>query len=140
MARKSAASLAVVTPPAAIQGARLPPPAHLSKASQAVWREVVAASPVGFFGREAMPLLETLAHALSEHRRLTRFLEDAADLGELAKLSRLIDAHAARIAVASTKLRLSNQARFTPKDAGKQELSSINRMRMNYGLEPEDES
>lgn len=136
MPRKSAASLAIAPPPPSIPGARLEAPSHLSKAAQAVWREVVGACPSGFFDRASIPLLETLAHATAEHRRLTAWLADCADLNDIAKLSRLIDGHAARIAQASTRLRITNQSRYNPRQAGNaaQSLSPADRVRQNYGV------
>ncbi len=135
MPRKSAASLAIAPPPTAISGMRLPPPDHLTEAARAVWREIVGACPANFFDRAAVPLLETLAHSTAEHRRLTAWLADCSELADITKLSRLIDTHAARIAQASTRLRITNQSRYNPRQAGKAaaDLSPADRIRQNYG-------
>jgi len=44
-------------------------------------------------------------------------LDPLTDFDRLAKLAKMIDMHAARIGAAATKLRLSNQARYTPQRA-----------------------
>lgn len=135
MPRRSADALAVVrpvTPPAT--GVRLAPPAHLSEGARAAWNEITQALPAGYFSREQAPMLEVLAHATAEHRRLCEWLQHAETLDEVARLSRLIDTAAARISTASTRLRLTAQSRYTPRAAvnATQGMSYADRVRLGY--------
>lgn len=137
--RKSAASLAVV-PVTGIRptAVRLTCPGHLSTAVAEVWRTVIASRPSDFFDAGAGPLLESYCTATSEHRRLSVFLADldpVGDIDTLAKVTRLLDAHAARIGSCATRLRLTNQSRYTPGKAGTLAAaggSSADRTRANY--------
>lgn len=116
--RKSSAAVAVIrTDP---ERTRLAAPGHLSAAARRVWDEVVGSRPAEFFTRGEVPLLETYCTASAEHRRLAAIvcgLDPVGDLDTLAKLTRLMDAHALRIGAAATKLRLSTQARYDAKAA-----------------------
>lgn len=131
---KSAAELAIV-PTIKPAASRLAPPKHLSPGARTVWLEITASRPPEFFDAGAVPLLETLCTATSEHRRLSAWLERITDLDELAKVTRLLDAHALRIGSAATKLRLSNQAKYDAQRASsmaKTGASYADRIKANY--------
>jgi len=60
-------------------------------------------------------------------------LDPLTDFDRLAKLARMIDMHAARIGAAATKLRLSNQSRYTPQRAANAGVASpADRIRAAY--------
>lgn len=134
---KSTASLSVV-PASGLRPTplRLSAPAHLSAAACDVWRSIVSSRPAEFFDSGSAPVLETYCTSIVEHRRLVAMLDDVGDdLDCMAKLTRLIDAHAARIGSCAVRLRLTNQSRYNPTRAGTlsaQGGSPADRVRSNY--------
>lgn len=128
MARKSADAKAaehlVATTIARVSDrAALPPapPKHLTRAAAAAWREIVATVPRDYLRAEHAPMVEALAVAIAEHRRIASVLDNAAatDARDYATLLRLMDAQAGRIASISTRLRLTPQSRYRPETAGR---------------------
>jgi phage terminase small subunit len=111
--RPSASSLTLVPP------ARRPPPApprHLSRAAQAIWKDVVAAEAPGHFERSGMLLLlESFCTAVDRsrvfEREMTKLYKIGADLDDVVKLSKAIDSCSARIASLAVKLKLAPAAR-----------------------------
>lgn len=99
---------------------RAQPPDYLTDQQAAVWQEMFASRPLGYFAQSDAPLLAALCVATSEHRRLAHELEDETDLSILSRVSRLMDMHAARITSISTRLRLTPQSRYTPELAAAQ--------------------
>jgi hypothetical protein len=132
----SAASLSVVPAvPVRHIPAKLPPPAHLSPAARDIWLAVVSSRPGEFFDAGSAPVLETFAVSIAEHRRLVAMLEGIDDLDRLAKITRLIDSHAARIGSCAVRLRLTNQSRYNPVKASTlsaQGGTPADRARANY--------
>jgi len=139
--RKSAAELAVIPNVTPIEPARArpAPPAHLPASAAAVWRELVASRPAGFFDTGTHALLSTLAVATAEHRRLSAILAELdplADLDAFGKITRACDTHALRIGAAATKLRLTVQATVDARTAGKAAAdtrTAADRIRDAYG-------
>lgn len=121
MPRKSAASLAVARPEL---GRRASPPHTLSDRQRALWVQIVAAKPADWFPPETHPMLAALVAHIETFELLEREFRglDRVDTLErvswLDRLSRLRDRESRAIATLSTKLRLTNQARYTPKAAG----------------------
>lgn len=139
MPRKSAASLSVVALTAIRpMPQRIAPPAHLSAAAVAVWHSVTASRPGEFFDAGSAPMLESYVVAITEHRRMVALLDTidpVEDLDRLAKVTRLIESHAARIGACATRLRLTNQARYNPTRAGSltaQGGTAADRVRAGY--------
>jgi hypothetical protein len=121
---KSAAALSVVTP-VAFDG-RPPPPNDLTEAQQEMWRRVVAAENAGFFNTAALQLLlkEFVRH--TDTAQVLTGLIDSFDpawlatdegLARYGELLKLRDRETKALGDKATKLRLTNQSRYTPQAA-----------------------
>lgn len=124
--RKSAAELGVT-----VIGGGIPErpkaPSGLSSAQMDVWNEVVRTEPAGFFNTAA---LKGLLTSYCRHREASDLLSvevDAFDVDWLKDdagarkydlLLRMREREAKSATSLATKLRLTNQARYTPKAAG----------------------
>lgn len=123
MSRRSADSLSVIT---AIPGQRLRPPSRLSREAQAVWRAVVATRPHDWFSAADAPLLEAYCNAVVGYRLVSKrvaafnleLLEDDLEVLTFDRLTKIADRQARVLASMATKLRLTQQSRYTPKAAG----------------------
>lgn len=121
MPRKSSDALTVV--PLGV-AARIPPPDALTHAQRVLWLAVTHAKPVDWFGEDSSPLLNEYVRAVCmlndlEHR-IRRALGNGEDpmLGpEIDKLTRLRDRESKRAIMLATKLRLTQQSRYTPQAA-----------------------
>jgi hypothetical protein len=83
------------------------PPKHLSKAAQAVWREIVECRPVDFFQPGALHLLEQLCVVVVAARKVGELIEgDPLD----ADAAKLYTEYMQRCAMHCQKLRLSIQS------------------------------
>lgn len=125
MARPSAESKLVV-----LQGGlakRPDPPAELNEAQAKIWRETAASESSTFFGTTALQLMlmdycrhtVTAAEmsALIDKYDLTLPMDDeTAKL--LDRLTKMRDRETKAAADKATKLRLTNQSRYTPQAAG----------------------
>lgn len=118
MARQSASSLSVVQVGGRV---RLPPPADLTPDQSALWVAVTESKPVEWFGEDSAPLLTEYVRAVTMSSWLTVQV-DAAMMGDdvalLEKFLRLRDMEAKRVTSLATKMRLSQQSRYTDKSAG----------------------
>lgn len=120
MARQSAASLSVV--PTALPQ-RLDPPSHLTAVQADMWRAVVASKPVEWFAADSAPLLTEYVRAVEMCDRLALMVEAEIAGGEgpegsgLKSLLDMRDKESKRVASLATKLRLTQQSRYTPKAA-----------------------
>lgn len=117
--RKSAASLTVV--PAGIP-ARMEPPEGLTESQAAMWREIVAGKPADWFAADNAPLLVEYVRAV-DMGNLLAFQIEAAMVGadydgpSLKDLLNMRDKEAKRATSIATKLRLTQQSRYTPQAA-----------------------
>lgn len=116
MSRKSAAALSVTT---GAPDARVAPPADLTEQETVLWREVVDSKPAEWFGEDSVPVLKEYVRAAVMCDRLaglidTALLEGKPTVGDLL-LAR--DRESRRAANLATKLRLTQQSRYTPQAA-----------------------
>lgn len=117
--RKSVENLTVVTP---IPGQRLEPPPELTQAQTAVWRDVVSGYPSDWFAR-CLPMLSAYCRAVVEHGRVSAVIDehectDNPDkIRNLNTLHQMQDRQAKLMAALATKLRMTNQSRYTPQSA-----------------------
>ena len=121
--RKSAASLSVVAG-TAIDG-RPAAPSDLTVFQREVWDRIVNSESADFIRSAASQQLlkEYCRHTESAHRvsSMISLLETpnaAVDLDEYEKLLRMRDRETKALADKATKLRLTNQSRYTPQAAG----------------------
>lgn len=114
MSRPSASSLAVVAP---ATKARMAPPANITPEESVVWRDVVDSKPVDWFGADSAPLLAEYCRATVACDRLSAMVEAAFAGGDPAVLKdvvKLRDIESRRLTTIGTKLRLTQQSRYTP--------------------------
>jgi len=117
MARKSTASLSVVQVGAR---ARLLAPDDLTADQAALWQSVVESKPVEWFGEDSAPLLKEYVRAACMADWLEGKVRDsmkAADGNVLKAFMQMRDMESKRVASMATKLRLTQQSRYTPKAA-----------------------
>lgn len=114
--RRSAASLSVVAG-TAIDG-RPKPPSDLTDFQRNVWERTVANEAADTFKTAA---LQQLLIEYCRHVEMADWLEKSiqgckaeGDLDDLVKLVRLRDCETKALADKATKLRLTNQSRYTP--------------------------
>lgn len=120
--RKSAAALSVV--PVSFDG-RPRAPSDLTEFQAEVWERTVANEAADVFRTAALQQLlkEYCRHVETAHR-LSQQVDRATDIGsnmgmdELEKLLRCRDRETKALADKATKLRLTNQSRYTPGAAG----------------------
>ena len=106
-----------LTPPSV----HLEPPAGLTEDQADVWRSVVGARSADFFGEDAAPLLEEYCRVVVMCRLLAVQIEAGIAGGEADELKALLDMRdkeSRRMASLATKLRITNQSRYTPQSAG----------------------
>lgn len=117
MSRQSAASLSVV-PVEPI--ARIQPPTDLEPAEAELWRRVVDAKPADWFGEDSAPLLAEYVRACLSADLMDKQVKTAiagGDAGEIKEMMKLRDMESKRVLSIGTKLRLTQQSRYTPKAA-----------------------
>ena len=127
--RKSATNLGVVH--GILQ--RPEPPEELTPEQAAEWRAVVRRLPVHFFPREIWPLLCAYCRHVTYARHIAGLIEDAhkgdlTDGAALMRYNRLLGAQERQsnaLMGLATKMRISNQARYTPQAAATQAKGSI---------------
>lgn len=122
MPRKSIASLTVMRggakKDAPAQPIPLAPvPDDLSPAEAKVWRTTVESKPADFFGPDTYALLKELCRASAMCDTLAVVIADAVKAGDAKKLRaglNVRDREAKRMADIATKLRCTQQSRYTP--------------------------
>ena len=117
MAKPSSASLSVV-PVAAMT--RMAPPRDLSDEESRLWREVVDSKPVEWFQPDSAPLLTEYVRAVVMSGQLDIQVKAAlvgGETGELKALLDMRDKESKRVVSIATKLRLTQQSRYTPQAA-----------------------
>lgn len=120
--RKSAAAALAVRH---IPGQWPDPPERLTEAQADAWRAIVATKPHDWFGPETYPLLVEYIRATEQADLIARELEefdpewlrDEDGLDRFEKLNRLVDAKSSSLARLATKMRLSQQSRYSEKSA-----------------------
>lgn len=120
--RVSAAELEVVAGP--FPQARPDPPSSLTKEQAEVWRQVVEALPVGWFGPEAHGLLVQYCRHVVEADRLARRIDEEwkrrpFDEETYARLRDMRARESAVIKSLAVALRLSPSSRMRPETAGR---------------------
>lgn len=119
--RKSAASLAVVTP---LPGQRAAPPDELTKAEADIWRSVVSTKPAEWFQPDSYPLLvaycrhTVMARLLSEQiGRLPSVEEDPTTFDVLKELLKMRDRESKAVNMFARSMRLTQQSRLKAETA-----------------------
>lgn len=116
--RKSAAALAIVASNPLPQ--RMAPPAYLTAAQRDLWLDVVNTKPAEWFGPDSAPLLVEFVRAVETCNLLAGPVARAmaeGDPAEIQKILKVRDVEAKRAADLATKLRLTQQSRYTPQAA-----------------------
>ena len=117
MSRKSTASLSVVAIGAPV---RLAAPGDLTPEQAARWLAVVQSKPVDWFGPDSAPLLKEYVRAEAMCDLLALQIEAEIAGGEPGNLKALLDMRdkeSKRLTSVATKLRLTQQSRYTPQAA-----------------------
>ena len=121
--RKSGASLSVVA--GSIDG-RPSPPADLTKEQAEIWERTVANEAADVFRTTALQqLLKEYCRHVASAKRLAGLIQnieaqrelEGDDIGAYDKLLKMRDRETKAIADKATKLRLTNQSRYTPQAA-----------------------
>ena len=98
----------------------LQPPEGMTDEQAVVWRTVVGARSADFFSPDSAPLLEEYCRVVVMCRLLALQVEAAiagGDAGELKAILDIRDKESRRMTSIATKLRLTNQSRYTPQSA-----------------------
>ena len=117
MSRKSTASLSVVAIGAPV---RLAPPSDLTPDQADRWLAVVQSKPVDWFGPDSAPLLKEYVRAEAMCDLLALQIEAEIAGGEPGGVKALLDMRdkeSKRLTSIATKLRLTQQSRYTPQAA-----------------------
>lgn len=118
MAKKSAASLSVV-PAIPAKDQRLSPPAFLSDRQRELWIEIVASRPANWFTVDMQSLLVGYVKAITSHELLSRRVDlmeqccEPLQLKDEDKLYGMVERQARLIQTFATKMRLTQQSRYT---------------------------
>lgn len=95
-------------------------PSGLTPEQAEIWRLTVNARSADFFGEDSVPLLEEYCRVVVMCRTLAVQIEAAmvgGEGGELKALLDMRDKESRRLTSMATKLRLTNQSRYTPQAA-----------------------
>ena len=117
MSKRSEASLTVV--PSGLP-ARLPPPADLTPDQTLRWRAVVDSKPNDWFGPDSAALLKEYVRAEAMCDLLAEKIEAATTAADAAVIKTFLDMRdkeSRRLTSVATKLRLTQQSRYTPQAA-----------------------
>src|SRR5687767_261427 len=99
---------------------RLQPPADLESEEAALWRRIVEAKPADYFGDESAPVLAEYVRASVMADLLDKQVKAAIAGGEASEIKSMLqlrDMESKRVLSIATKLRLTNQSRYTPQAA-----------------------
>lgn len=117
MSRKSSAALSVITP-SPLQ--RLAPPKGLTKEQAALWARVVESKPADWFTPDNAPMLAEYVRASTMCDILEAQIQAAVagdDAAEVKAYLDMRDKESKRVSSLATKLRLTQQSRYTPQAA-----------------------
>lgn len=95
-------------------------PAHLTDQQKEIWRQTTESRPADYFGEDSLPLLAEYCRAAAMCDALAYQVEAAmagGDAQELKTVLQLRDMEARRLTSIGTKLRITNQSRYTPQAA-----------------------
>lgn len=121
MAKKSAASLSVVA--VKPRDSRLPPPANLTQRQKELWLEIVASKPADWFTPDAQSLLLGYVKAIASHEILSARVDAVEaqggmeDMKDEDRLYAMLERQARLVQSFATKMRLTQQARYTTTSA-----------------------
>lgn len=98
------------------------PPDTLSEEQGKIWTETVASRPPGWFGKDTAPILESYCIAIARRRFISANIEHQMSLKKpsarkCAELLALEVKQTQVIASLATKMRLTQQSRYTPQAA-----------------------
>jgi hypothetical protein len=118
MPRKSISDLTLVR--AKAPGTPLPAPGDLEPAEAALWRDIVASKPADWFGGDCAPLLKEYVRSARMCDLLAPRISAAIGTVDPRGLKRLLDLRhqeSTRAAMLATKLRLTQQSRYSARAA-----------------------
>jgi hypothetical protein len=118
VARKSTAALAISRP--SKPGALPSTPPELTAAEAVLWREIVESKPADWFGPDSLPILKEYVRATAMCDHLAVMVGKALDLGDGDVVKQYLDMRdkeSRRAVSLATKMRLTQQARYGPRDA-----------------------
>lgn len=116
MARKSVEAELAAGVAAHIDG-RLPVPDDLNEAEAKIWQSVVDSRPSEWFAADNAPLLKEYVRAAVMCDEIAVRLSSESDASEQRRLLRMRDRESHRLAFLATKMRLTQQSRYTPHSA-----------------------
>ena len=99
---------------------RIAPPEFLTDPQRVLWLQIVDTKPVEWFGLDSAPVLVEYVRAVDMCNALELQVRKALEAGEpdwIEKILKLRDKEARRAADLATKLRLTQQSRYTPQAA-----------------------
>ena len=92
-------------------------PDYLTDPQKDIWAQTVEARPADYFGEDSLPLLAEYCRAAAMCDALAMQVEAAMAGGEVQDLKTVLqlrDMEARRLTSIGTKLRITNQSRYTP--------------------------
>lgn len=118
MAKKSSASLSVVPQSVATV---LAPPQTLTDRQKELWKEITLSKPASWFDHSTAPLLSGYVKSIASHEFLgaqsdaieATLADGGGDLKTLNRIHAMIERQARLIQTFATKLRLTQQSRYT---------------------------
>jgi len=121
--RKSSASLSVISGNGIEVVARPDPPAELTAEQSAEWKAIVNRMPADWFTRENFGLLAQYCRHLVTSRRVAQLVESEENSDEFSimnydMLLRMQSRESSTLTSLATKMRLSQQAKYTTQRAG----------------------
>ena len=99
---------------------RIAPPAFLSAEQRKIWQSIVDTKPAEWFGADSAPILVEYVRAVDMCNVLDGQVREALSGGDtdwIEKILKLRDKESRRAADLATKLRLTQQSRYTPQAA-----------------------
>jgi hypothetical protein len=116
MSKKSLLSLEIAPIPA--MDARLPPPDTLNARQTELWLSIVAAMPANWFTAADQPLLVGYVETTSFQEKISEQIKaGGTSIQEMKSLNDIYCKQAGVIASLGTKMRLTQQSRYTEKTA-----------------------
>lgn len=120
--RKSIAELTIVT---VTPGQRIEPPADLSEAEATYWRAVAATKPADWWKDDSAILLKAYCRAAVQHDAIASLIADmparrlktAKGFARYERLRKLQATTSGELTTLATKMRLTQQSRYTEKSA-----------------------